>query len=51
MNQVSDDHEIALEEEFARTNLNRATFGRLIAYLKPFRGPLNKVVLLEAVLG
>lgn len=48
MNQVADDHQIALEEEFARAKLNRSTFGRLLAYLKPFRKPLNTVVLLEA---
>jgi ATP-binding cassette subfamily B protein len=40
--------EIALEEEFARAALQRATFRRLLAYFAPHRKKLLLVMLLEA---
>lgn len=41
--------EIALEEEFARTSLKRATFGRLLSYFRPHRGRVVLTIVLEAV--
>jgi len=40
--------EVALEEEFARASLKRATFGRLLAYFRPHRGKVLLAVALEA---
>ena len=40
--------ELALEEEFARASLKRATWGRLIGYFRPHRRTLLLVLLLEA---
>lgn len=40
--------ELALEEEFARAALKRATFRRLVAYFRPHRKKLLLVLLLEA---
>jgi ABC-type multidrug transport system fused ATPase/permease subunit len=40
-------HEIALEEEFARTTLNRKTLRRLLSYFKPHRGPLIGALVME----
>lgn len=40
--------EVALEEEFARASLKRATLRRLLAYLKPHRGKVLLTILLEA---
>jgi ATP-binding cassette subfamily B protein len=42
---VNDD--LALEEEFARTSLQRATFGRLSAYFRPHRGKVLLALGLE----
>ncbi|MHC5012604.1 MAG: hypothetical protein ACYTG6_16945, partial [Planctomycetota bacterium] len=42
-------HDIALEEEFARAALKRATFRRLFAYLRPYRGRVILVLVLEAI--
>ena len=39
--------EVALEEEFARASLKRATFGRLLSYFRPHRRRLLLVVCLE----
>ncbi len=41
-------HEIAIEEEFARASLKRATWGRLFAYFKPHRKALFIALSLEA---
>jgi ABC-type multidrug transport system fused ATPase/permease subunit len=40
--------EVALEEEFARTSLKRATLGRLLAYFRPHRRKVLLSILLEA---
>jgi len=40
-------HEIELEEEFARTTLDRSTLARLLAYYRPHLKPLVTVLLLE----
>lgn len=40
--------EISLEEEFARTSLERATFGRLLSYLRPHRKVVWLTIGLEA---
>ncbi len=40
--------EIALEEEFARAPLKRATFRRLLGYFRPWRGKVVLVIVLEA---
>jgi len=42
-------HEIAIEEEFARTTLKRATWGRLVRYFGPFRRKLAYALTLEAL--
>ncbi len=42
-------HAIDLEEEFAKTSLKRATFGRIMSYIKPYKGLVAKAVLLEVV--
>ena len=39
--------EVALEEEFARTSLKRATFGRLLSYFGPHRGQVLLTIVLE----
>ena len=41
--------EIALEEEFARARLSRATFGRLLRYFRPHAGRLALALGLEVV--
>lgn len=41
--------DVALEEEFARASLKRATFGRLLAYFRPHRRRLALAMGLEAV--
>ena len=41
--------EVALEEELARVPLRRATWGRLLRYLRPHRGPLSVGLAIEAV--
>ncbi len=42
-------HEIAIEEEFAKAALKRATWGRLFAYFKPHRRKLTIALSLEAL--
>ena len=41
-------HEIALEEEFARAALKRATWGRVLAYFKPHAKQLTIALVCEA---
>ncbi len=41
--------DIALEEEFARASLKRATFGRLLKYFAPYKGRLALAMGLEAL--
>ena len=41
-------HEISIEEEFARTTLKRAIWGRLFGYFKPHRKALAVALTLEA---
>ena len=40
--------EVALEEEFARASLKRATFGRLLSYFRPHRRKIVLTIVLEA---
>ncbi len=41
--------EVALEEEFARASLKRATLRRMLSYFRPHRGKVLLAVLLEAI--
>ena len=41
--------EILIEEEFARTRLTRATAGRLLGFMKPYRKILLKNLALETL--
>ena len=40
-------HEIALEEEFARTSLDRKTLRRLLGYFRPHRAPTATALVME----
>ncbi len=42
-------HEISIEEEFAKTTLKRATWGRLFGYFGPYRRKLACALTLEAL--